>query len=521
MRQPTFVEFCAWLGVVLEPGQLVFCKVAYDHVNPRDLPPDERAIARRIFGPIDEVPADAHRVIASVIGGRSGKTYLATIRLLHLCCTVDLEGIVAPGQRAHAAIVCPDVETAKEATVYFIGACDNHPKLRACLDAKVIKTVCKDGQSVESFVFRRPRDGRFVQVAVRAVRRGGANVRGRWYVGALLDEACLFYDSSYKLSDDQVYKAIKPRLVAGGQLMLSSTPWLDAGVLYTLWETEFGKPTTALVAWAPTLVLRPTHEHTRKVVEAEYASDEENARREFGAEFGTGSPSDWLDKVALRQAVKPGPAAPAAVGDELGAGGDLGFTTNSSALALAIRAAKGGRVRVGRLEERRPAMGVPLKPTEVCGEFAHILAAAGVEQLVADRHGAESAREALDKVGLILCGPPDPEEAWTLVRDLVRQGLLDLPDDTPAAKLLLRQLQAVKYRRVAKGRVVVLLEQTRDGRHGDLAAAFALAVWAVFHRSSVVKRAEKARPPLPPLDELEHQALLEEQAEKEEHWWAA
>jgi hypothetical protein len=516
----TFVRFCSdVLGVQLEPGQLVFAKVAYDHVDPIDLPEDERSIARQIFGPVDRVPEEAHKVIASVIGGRSGKSYLATLRLLHLCCTVVLDGVLAPGQRAHAAIICPDVATAMEALVYFVGACWACPKLRDSIDPKITKTVIKDGKMVEGFVFKRPLDGRFVEVAVRAVRQGGANVRGRWYVGALMDEACLFFDASYKLSDDVVYKAIKPRIVMpGGQLLLSSTPWLDAGVLYTLWETEFGKPQTALVAHAPTLVLRPTNAGIRATVEGEYKTDPENARREFGAEFGTGNSADWIDRISLRRCVREAAQPKAVPGEEIGAGGDLGFARNSSALVVVVRDPKTGRIRVTRIEERRPQMGKPLKPSEVCGEFAQLLRADGCEVMTADRHYAETAREALDASGLLLGSPPDPDEAWTLVRDLVRSGLLDLSEATPEGKLLIKQLLAAKARRVAKGRVAIVLEATKDGRHGDLAAAFVLACWAAVHRPTrVVKPANDV---VEPADEWEAEDLADEARQgKGAHWW--
>jgi hypothetical protein len=389
------------------------------------------------------------------------------------------------------AIVCPDVETAREATTFFVGAC-GHPGLRGSIDPEVHKRVVEEGDSVESFTFKRPVDGLFVEVAVRAVRRGGSNVRGRWYVAALLDEACLFYDSSYKLSDDQVFRAIKPRVVRGGQLLLSSTPWIDSGVLYGLWESEFGRPSTALVAHAPTRLLR-SDPHALAKVAAEEASDPENAAREFGAEFGTGAPSDWLDKVALKACDKGAapPAAPSA-GEGIGAGGDLGFARNSSALVVAIHNPSTGRVRVTRAEERRPTLGSPLRPSEVCQDFAGLLLADGADGMTADSHYQETAREALTASGLLLFGAPDPDEAWALVRSLVRAGRLDLHGDTPAAKLLLQQLGQVKSRKGAKGRVAIILPESRDGRHGDLAAALALAVWAAVHTPRVVEG-----PPIP------------------------
>lgn len=503
MTQPTFLKFCALLGIVLEEGQRVYAKVAYDHVAPRDLPPEERAIARRIFGDIEEVPAAARRVVGSVIGGRAGKSYLATLRLLHLCCTVSLDGILAPGQRAHATIVAPDIETAKEDVGYFVGACASHPKLRRCISRHVVRKVVDQGEMVERFVFRRPRDGRLIEVAVRAVRRGGSNVRGRWYVGALLDEACLFYDSSYKLSDDQVFKAIKPRIVSGGQLLLSSTPWLDSGVLYTLWENEFGRPTTALVAHAPTLVLRPHDPHTREVVEGEFKTDPENARREFGAEFGTGSPADWFDKAQLRACVRTGQALAAAQpGEKVGAGGDLGFVRNSSALVVAVHDPLGGRVRVCRTEERRPTPGAPLRPSAVCADFAGVLVEGQAPGMVADRHYAESAREELDKVRLLLLDPPaDQEEPWVLIRQLVRDALLDLPDATETDRLLVQQLGAIQVRRAPRGRILVVLPQTKDGRHGDVAAAAVLALWAAVHQGHPI--------PLPPTEKSTRELQLE------------
>lgn len=506
-------------GVTPERGQLVFVKVAYDGVDPIDLPEDERAIARKLFGAVDRIPAAARRCIASIIGGRSGKTYFASLRLLHLCCTVVLDGLLAPGQRAHAAIIAPDVETAKEALTYFIGACATAPALAGSVDKEVCDKVLEEGKTVESFVFRRPIDGRFIEVAVRAVRQGGANVRGRWYIGALLDEACLFYSDGYKLSDQGVFDAILPRLVPGAQMLLSSTPWMDSGVLYRLWNTQFGAPETAVVAHAPTLLLRPDNPQVQEVVQAAYVADKDNAAREFGAEFGTGAPDDWLDKGQLKLASKPGGQPPGRPGEDVGAGGDLGFVRNSSALVVAVCSPATRRVRLSVVEERRPQGGEPLRPSEVCGTFAEILAAHGARSLVADRHYAETAREALSKASLLLEEPPPPDEAWTLVRDLVRDGLLDLPSDTPAAQLLAAQLAATKCRRAPKGRVVILLPETKDGRHGDLAAAAVLAIWAALrrpHRIPVVVRPGSAE-----AEKAERQARLdrwrrERQAERQQ-----
>lgn len=488
--------------MVLEPGQSVYAKVMFDGVDPIDLPEEEeREKARELFGPVERVPQAARRVAASIIGGRAGKTYLASLRLLHLCCTVDLEGVLAPGQRAHAAIVAPDTKTAQEGLTYFVGACACAPRLQGCVEAEVIEKVMEQGKAVESFVFRRPVDGLFVEVSVYAVRQGGANIRGRWLVGVLMDEACLFYSDGYKVTDKGVYDAVWPRLVKGGrpeggQLILSSTPWLDVGVLYTLWNTQWGEPRTALVAHAPTLALRSDPDIVNLVTLALAAPGEEgeNARREFGAEFGTGAPDDWFDKAELKAACCAESLPEPRPGETVGAGGDLGFVKNSS--CEVVSADDGRQVRVCVVKEWRPGVGGRrLRPSKVCGEIAADLRRLGARSIVADGHYRETLREHLEPEpeegaedggdefsSLILESPPGAEEAFALVRLLLSEGRLRLPGGTEAEQLLVKQFEGVKRRRVAKGKVQLILPQSRDGRHGDLAAAAALAIWAVVRR---------------------------------------
>lgn len=509
-RRPIlFTRFLTWLtaperpsGVVPERGQWVLVRVCFDGVDPVDLPPDERAIARQLFGDVDRFPPLARKVIAEIIGGRSGKSYFNTLRLLHLCCTVSLEGFLAPGQRAHAAIIAPDVETAKEALVYFIGACATAPRLRGTVDPDLCRRVLDKGEMVEKFIFRRPVDGRFVEVAVRAVRAGGSNVRGRWYVGALMDEACLFYTDGYRLNDEGPFKAICPRILPGGQMLLSSTPWLDSGVLYRLWHTEFGRPATAVVAHAPTLVLRPDSPQVREVVQTAYEADartgEETAAREFGAQFGTGAADDFLPKDLLKLArvdkSQPGPRP----GEKVGAGGDLAFDRNSSSLVGAVD--DGKKIRLALVVERRPRGGVSLRPSKVCREFAQLVRLFGADGLTADRHYQATLREHLEgdddqaegeesegddgeeSSDLRLDPPPSPEDAWVLFKTLLAEGRLVLPRETPEEQLLFAQLEGVKFRRLPKKRIAIVLPQGRDGRHGDLAASAVLAVWAVVRR---------------------------------------
>ena len=74
---------------------------------------------------------------------------------------------------------------------------------------------------------------------------------------------------------------------------MASTPWAKSGLLYELYRDNWGKPQTALVAHAPTLLMNPC-EMTESIVKRETQRDAENALREFGALFMDSGSSDFF-----------------------------------------------------------------------------------------------------------------------------------------------------------------------------------------------------------------------------------
>ena len=107
-------------------------------------------------------------------------------------------------------------------------------------------------------------------------------------------ESAFFYDSDYVVNDTEIYKALAPRIMPDGQLLMASTPWAEAGLLFDLYQENFGAPKTALVAHAPTTLLRPD-ERTRAIVRREEQRDPDNAQREFGAVFMTSGSGLFFD----------------------------------------------------------------------------------------------------------------------------------------------------------------------------------------------------------------------------------
>jgi hypothetical protein len=454
LRVPKFTAFCHDLGLSLEPGQRALCAVAYDGEAPEGL-------GAAIYGGAFAVPAQARGVVAICAGARSGKTRLAALRLLHLALTVPLDQL-ARGEAAFAAIVAPKLALARQALAFIRGALDALPALKRMVSA----------DNADSLTIRR--GAQAVTIEAVAAGRGGAGLRGRWFVGALLDESAFFRDeSSGVVNDAALYDAVAPRILRGGQVIVQSTPWARSGLLYDLWRCNWANPTTALAVHAPTRLLRSDPD-VLAIVSREEQRDPENALVEYGAQWGAASAGRWLSEEDLARAVRPA-IAPARPGDSVAAGGDLGFVRNSA--ALAVLAGSPGAWRLAHVREWRPAEGKPLAPSVVCRELVADLQEHGCPGVTVDQHYRESLRELAEADALTLSDAPAPAEAWAVVRTLLREGRLQLPDHP----LLLNQLRGVCGRLASGGSVQITLPRTPDGRHGDLAAALAGACWAATH----------------------------------------
>lgn len=288
-----FLAFVASvLSVTLTRAQRILCSVMFNGREPGDFGGEERNLARELFGDVAKAEAIARTVAVIVAGARSGKTYLAALRLLHLALTTSLRSL-APGERAFGLIVSFDLRTAQQALRYVTGAIDSTPNLRAMVVH----------ETAESVTLQRD-DGIAVTIQAVPSARCGGSLRGRSLFGAILDECAFFRPEGADTSDVDLYRALLPRIVPEGQLIIASTPWGPSGLLFDLWTSNWGKPISALVAHAPTSTMRDD-EHTRMMVAREYARDPNNARREYGAEF-TDNQSEFIDRATVQACVSIG-----------------------------------------------------------------------------------------------------------------------------------------------------------------------------------------------------------------------
>lgn len=460
----SFVAFCdQWLGFKLTPGQRVLALVAFDGLQPHELTGPDRELAKQLFGDVATVPPDCLGVIYAVCGARAGKSRVFGTRLLHLALTVPLTTL-GPGETAMGFAVAPAIREARQVLGYARGA------------AEVLGVLTDSAR--DSIRIRRT-DGKSVEIC--AVPANSA-LRGKSLVGAVLDEFAFFRDENFHVNDVEVYRAISPRILQGGQMLVPSTPWAEAGLLHKAWKENFGKPSTALVAHAPTSVLRDD-EHTRAYIARERKNDAQNAAREFDAEFMGADASAFFDPRAIEAAIDDSLTMPVALmgGAIVAPGADFAFRTDSSALCIVQRDTD--EYMLSEIVELTPGKKA-LVPSVVVKTFGGVAARYCAKYLVADGHYEEAIREHLFEEGVGLVRAPEgatgKADAYQVCRMVLHNGLLRIPRHDR----LIHQLREVRVRPTSGGGVSIESPRWRTGGHGDLVSALVNAVWYA-HRQKV------------------------------------
>lgn len=464
----TFLGFLEWVSVQPSPGQAELCRVAFDGHEPVD-----RELAAKIFGPIDfaNLPVGCRDVVAAICGGRGGKSYvLVALRLVWGMLVRDLSPL-APGQQAYATVVAPNEKLRQEVVNYGLGVCRSKPELRRLMR---LPKGTREDDTPSSFGMYRPDFDRIVEFSAATSTRGGYAVRGRWHTDLALDECAFFMDASYKINDEDIFKAGKPRVLPGGQTILGTTPWAEIGLAYKTWRDNFGKPKDAIVAHAPTLLLNDTT-HIRQIVESERRRDPDNARREYDAIFVSSGTTVFFESASIdaslsEESFKPKP------GDVIAAGGDFGFRSDSSALILV--ALRGSELHVFDGEEKRPDEGRPLKPSTTVESFATKVNGLCL-YLMADQHYREAIAEHLEAFGLTYAPAPlTPADTYVRSRMLFRESRVII-HPLPFRDRLVQQMREVQGRPTSGGGMSIVHPRWAKGGHGDLVAALVLALWQV------------------------------------------
>lgn len=474
----TYVGFCDWLGVTLTPAQRVVGKIAYDGLQPKDLPPDERALARELLGDVDEIPDDARSTLVAVCGGRGGKSYaLVALRLVWGMYVRDVSS-AAPGQHPAALIIAPSEKLRQEVVNYAVGAIRSKPELKKTL---IVPKGTADDGVVGAFSVRRPHDRKIIDFVAGVATKGGYGGRGRSWTDAVLDECAFFQDETFAVNDQTLFDAASARVLPGGQTLVTSTPWAEFGLLYTLFTENHGKPKNAIAVHAPTTLLNPA-DWAKKLVARAYATNPENAEREFGAKFMKGGTTiffapDLIDSCIDDTLSIDVPRVPLP-GELVAAGGDLGFRSDSASLAITHLTATGSLI-LGELFELQPKLQPEgrLRPKRTIAAFKERMATHGATSLMGDQHYAETADEELWESGLTFMQcPASTDEVYVRARQKMREGVVKFARHDR----LIRQLKEVQGRPLPGGKMSIVQPRWAKGGHGDNVSAFVLGLWQLM-----------------------------------------
>lgn len=441
------------------------------------------------FG-LDRLPTLAPRIIIPRTGVRAGKSLISALGLLKsvLTCkfrrppepheTPDADGMVGvrAGEFVRAVIVGPTIAHSRAAMGHIVGTM----KASAALKKLLVSTL------KNSCTVLRP-DGNEVTIEAVAASAGGAGLRSTWLAGALFDEADFHDAEDAAVNLPEQVRAARPRLLAGAQMWIPSSPWTDAGPFHEMFTAAFGKPMVneTLAFHSDSRSMNPTLSRSDEA--AERQRDPENAAREYDAIPIPAGTSRFFPDDAIAKSVAVGRTAHLASlpGTLHYSGSDLGFRKNSSALALSRY--ENRKVRLAYHEELRPTREASLKPSEVVRGFAKKCIEYGARTLRGDLHYADTAIEELQKFRDEFTGdkPRVPSfEEFEPSRDAqaalfaefkrrMQEGLVELPD----SPRLLSQMKATTSRPMPGGAIQIVLPK-QGHAHGDLLMAVVLSVCA-------------------------------------------
>jgi hypothetical protein len=470
-----FWEFCPKvLGLTLTPGQNVIAKVAFGDYDPVDLEGEEYDLAIQMFGGVERVPKSCRRYVLLRLGRGSGKTTLCAAYAVYCALTHDIRKC-GPGDVAYVVTVAPDKETAK----LSVRMC--REMIRAV--PAINRLVSNDTDTM--IAIQRP-DGRMVKIESFAATRGGSSMRGRTIIAFIFDEAEFFTSNAdggkdYSVNDEDIFKALKPRLLPNGKGMLISTPWPVETLMGRMFEENWGKPKSAVSIKAPTSLVRGNDPDVMAMVADELEKDPDNARRELFCEidhvgggdfFDVNAITTSMDKETLYEFPLPyNPRWPVAVGC------DLGFTRDSSSIVVVQY--DGVNYRTVYMDEIRPKPGQPLKPSHVMKKFAEVAKRYGSSSVVADGYYKEALREVLDENKMFVIDAPEgttgKAKSYQRVRSVLHEGRCKIPD-VPIGRRLKEQAKMVTSKPAPGGTVTIRVPRKLGMGHGDIVSAWVLAV---------------------------------------------
>jgi hypothetical protein len=357
-----------------------------------------------------EPPTAPAREAALVIGRRGGKSRILALIAVYLACFRDHTKYLSAGETGTIAVLATDRRQARLIFRYAEALLREIPLLAPLLEAVRDDTLVLNNRAQI-----------MVQTASFRVTRGYT------FVAVLADETAFWRDENTQNPDVEIFRALRPGLgtVPNSLLINASSPYRKSGVLYSTYKRHYGKDGARVLVWkATTLEMNPSLDPA--IVDEAFEDDPESASAEFGAEFRDDI-NDFISREIIEACIVPGrkEQVPVRGTRYVGFCDPSGGSADSMTLAVGHR--DGNIAVLDAVREVKP----PFSPELVVRDFASMLKAFKVPEVVGDRYAGEWPRERFREHGINYRVSDKPKsDLYRDVLPLLNSGkaeLLDLP----------------------------------------------------------------------------------------------
>jgi len=400
---------------------------------------------------------------------RTFKSLLAAAVAIRSALFSDLSVIGEGEAHAKVFILSNDRKNAQAVFDHLLGKVQTSPALQG----RVAKPP-----TAESIVLKRD-DGKVVEIEVRAAKKGGTGVVGRWLCAAIFDEVTFMLgEDDGAASLDASLAQCVGRIVPGGQIvMIGSSYAPPRGPAYEMLMGNWGRPSPELVAlWATGPELNPVA-YSKKNCLALVKAGRDKARAYLTRQFrdpATGFISPDLVDDAIRKGVH---VIPPEDGHVYVAATDPATVKNVWTLII-LDTVSGCpvRYRVVLAMQWVPEDGQRLRPSVVIKESAGVVKPYGIDTIYSDHHMQSALADMAEAEGIAWSGEQSHgKEKADLYIELGRvfnDRLIEIPPDP----YLRRDLISVRKHITQDNTPQFVLTKTPDGRHCDYVPAFARAL---------------------------------------------
>ena len=390
-----------------------------------------------------------------MVGRRGGKSFISALTAVFVACFREYRQYLNAGEQAVVLVLARDRDQAKIVFRYIKGIIAAIPPLDA-----MVRSERADEIELEN------------QVTISVKTSDYRAIRGLTITACITDEIA-FWDSQGVSPDREVFAALRPAMstIPNSKLLIISTPYAQAGVLYEAHRQYFGKPDPHTLVWvAPTAIMNPTI--SGALIEREIEADPEAARSEWLAEFRTDLAAAFSPEaiaacvISGRSELLPSrQIAYQAFTDPSGGRSD------SFTLGIGHKEFSGKAV-IDCLKAWRS----PFDPSAVVSQVAEELKRYGVVSVSGDNYGGEWPVEQFKRQGIHYERETrNKSELYLALISAINSGQIELPDNPQ----LISELRRLERRRGRQGKDII--DHPAYGGHDDLANAIAGACWLILN----------------------------------------